>query len=70
MLVATTFEFVLATRYSRITVFPFTSVKSTYSLWLVLKLGWNARPSRPCSVPPLTWLAMFRNGVARIAPFL
>jgi hypothetical protein len=70
VLVATTFGFVLDTRYSRMTVLPFRSVKSTYSLWFVLNFGWKARPRRPCSPPLLTWLPIDRNGVARIAPLL
>src|SRR6266550_3308138 len=67
--VLTTFGFEVDARYSRMIVSPARFVKFTYSLWLVLKFGWNARPRRPCSDPLLTWLEMFRNGVDRTTPF-
>src|SRR6185295_17048655 len=67
--VLTTFGFEDETRYSRITVLPTVFVKFTYSLWLVLKPGWKARPRRPCSDPLLTSLEMFRNAVDRTTPF-
>src|SRR6185436_4265519 len=66
--VSTTLGFEAETRYSRMTVSPSLRVKFTYSFRFVLKLGWNASPSSPCSEPLLTLPEMFRNGVESTLP--